>query len=118
MSLMEKRYRGFRVVNFAAFAVLLVLAVGVYLAKTGAGREAAQIKSIERQISAERREIRRLQAQVASLERPDRIERLSTDYLGLAPVDAKHEATPDSLMALAAPKAPAPKPQPLPAAPQ
>ena len=111
MSLLEKRYRGFRVINFAAFGVLLILALGVYLAKAGAGREAAQIKSIERQITAERREIRRLQAQVASLERPDRIERLSTDYLGLAPVDAKREATPDSLRALAASKAKTPQPQ-------
>ena len=117
MSLLEKRYRGFRVINFAAFGVLLVLAVGVYLAKTGAGREASQIKAIERQIAVERREIRRLQAQVASLERPDRIERLSTNYLGLAPVDAKHEATPESLRALAAPKAAPLQPQ-APAAPQ
>ena len=117
MSLLEKRYRGFRVINFAALGVLLVLALGVYLAKTGAGREASQIKTIERQITAERREIRRLQAQVASLERPDRIEKLSTSYLGLAPPDAKHEATPETLHVLAAPRRAAPVPQPV-AAPQ
>lgn len=105
MSLLDKRYRGFRVINFAGLGVVLALAVGVYLAKTAAGREASQIKSIERQITAERHEIRRLQAEVASLERPDRIERLSTDYLGLAPVDAKRETTPENLQALGAPRA-------------
>jgi cell division protein FtsL len=104
MSLLEKRYRGFRVINFAGLGVLLVLALGVYLAKTAAGREASQIKTIERQIAAERRAIRNLQAEVATLERPDRIERLSTAYLGLAPVDAKREAPVDALPALAASK--------------
>ena len=65
MSLLEKRYRGFRVINFATFGLVLVLALGVYLAKTGAGREASQIKTIERQIVAERRAIRTLQAEVS-----------------------------------------------------
>jgi cell division protein FtsL len=101
MSLLEKRYRGFRVVNFAAFGVLLVLALGVYMAKTAAGREAGEIKAIERQIAAERRAIRNLQAEVAGLERPDRIEHLSTSYLGLAPVDARREAAPEALPTLA-----------------
>ena len=97
MSLFERRYRGFRVVNFAAFGLVLAMALGVYLAKTAAGREAAQIKSLERQIAAEQRAIRSLHTEVARLERPDRIGRLSSDYLGLAPVDAKHEGGADAL---------------------
>ena len=101
MSLIERRYRGFRVINFAGFAILLALALGVYLAKTAAGREAGQIKSIERQIATERREIRMLEAKVAGLEQPQRIEQMSTAYLGLAPVDAKQEATPEALPTLA-----------------
>lgn len=104
MILLEKRYRGFRVINFAAFGIVLALALGVYLAKTAAGRESSQIKAIERQIAAERRAIRTLQAEVATLERPERIERLSTSYLGLAPVEAKREARPDALPTLAASK--------------
>jgi cell division protein FtsL len=95
--LFERRYRGFRVVNFLAVGVLLCLAVGVYLAKTAAGREAAAITRVDREIAAERTKIRMLKAEVASLERPDRIGKLSTDYLGLAPIDAKHEATADRL---------------------
>jgi hypothetical protein len=43
-----------------------------------------------------------LQARVAGLEQPRRIEQLSTTHLGLAPVDPKHEATPDALPSLAA----------------
>lgn len=103
MSLLEKRYRGFRVVNFIAFGVVMILALGVYLAKTNAGREAGEIKSIERQIAAERRAIRYLQAEVAALERPERIEQLSTNYLGLAPIDAKHETPVEALPTLARP---------------
>ena len=110
------RYRGFRVINFAAAAVLLLLAVGVYLAKTSAGREATSIARVDREIAAEKTRIRMLRAEVASLERPDRIGKLSTDYLGLAPVDAKHEATVDKLPLLAG-RAPQPvAPSPVPAA--
>ncbi len=104
MSLLDRRYRGFRVINFAALGILLAMALGVYLAKTAAGRESGEIKTIERQIAAERREIRMLQAKVAGLEQPRRIRELSTAHLGLAPVDAKHEATADALPSLAGPK--------------
>ena len=102
--LFDRRYRGFRVVNFAAAAVLLVLALGVYLAKTEAGREASAIAKVEREIALEKNQIRLLQAEVAALERPDRIGRLSSDYLGLAPLDAKHEAAPERLLEIAGAK--------------
>lgn len=113
----ERRYRGVRVVNFAAGAVLLALAVGVYLAKTEAGREATAISKVERQIVTEKAQIRMLQAEVASLEQPERISRLSTGYLGLAPLDAKHDAPPEKLAELAAkPAKPAAPAKPVPAA--
>ena len=65
--LFDRRYRGFRVVNFAAAGVLLALALGVYLAKTEAGREATAIAKVERQIALEKKQIRMLQAEVAAL---------------------------------------------------
>lgn len=103
-NLFDRRYRGFRVVNFAAAGVLLILALGVYLAKTEAGREASAIAKVERQIALEKTQIRMLQAEVAALERPDRISRLSSDYLGLVPPDAKHEASPEKLLEIAGAK--------------
>lgn len=102
MSLFDRKVRGFRLVDMVAASLLLVLILGVYLAKTVAGHERAQIASIEAQIDAERARIRLLQAEVAHLEQPSRIEALSTQYLGMAPIQAKHEATPETLAEIAA----------------
>lgn len=100
MSLLARRVRGFRLVDLVALGVLVLLILGVYLAKTMAGRERAQIATVERQITAEKARIRLLQAEVSHLEQPARIEHLSETYLGMAPVNVKHEATADSLATL------------------
>ena len=97
MSLLTKRVRGVRVLDLAALGLLIVLVLSVYLAKTIAGKERAEIASVERQIDAEHARIRLLQAEVSHLERPDRIEQLSVSYLGLGPIDAKRETTPEGL---------------------
>jgi hypothetical protein len=106
MSLLARRIRGFRLVDLVALGVLVLLIVGVYLAKTIAGRERAEIAAADRRIEAEKARIRLLQAEVAHLEQPARIERLSETYLGLGPVPIKHEATPDALPAIALDPAP------------
>lgn len=110
MSLLARRIRGFRLVDMVGVGVLMLLILGVYLAKTIAGRERAQIASAERQIQAEKARIRLLQAEVTHLEQPARIEHLSETYLGLGPVSIKHEASPDLLSEIAAhPTAPSPR---------
>lgn len=101
MSLLARRIRGFRLVDIVALSVLVLLILGVYLAKTIAGRERAEIASTERQITAEKARIRLLQAEVTHLEQPARIEHLSETYLGMAPVPIKHEASPDVLAEIA-----------------
>jgi cell division protein FtsL len=101
MRLLDRRVRGFRLVDLVALGLLTVLILGVYLAKTMAGRERAQIASVERQISAEKARIRLLTAEVSHLEQPSRIERLSTAYLGMAPVPEKREATAETLIDVA-----------------
>jgi cell division protein FtsL len=93
----SQRLRGFRVVDLLALAVLLVLAFGVYAFKTLAGAQSADTLSIERQIADEQRRVRLLDAEVAHLEDPARIERLSTQYLGMKPVDVQHETTEETL---------------------
>jgi hypothetical protein len=100
MSLFDHRVRGFRLVDMVALGLLMAMVLGVYLAKTMAGRERAQIASAERQIDAERLRIRLLEAEVQHLERPDRIERLSASR-GMAPVTANQETTPDKLAQIA-----------------
>lgn len=101
MSLLTRRVRGFRLFDLVALGVLVMLIVGVYLAKTIAGRERAEIAAADRQIEGEKQRIRLLQAEVSHLEEPARIERLSETYLGMAPVPIKHEVTPDALPAIA-----------------
>ena len=85
MNWLNRRVRGFRVVDLIALSVLTLLIVGVYLAKTIAGRERTEIARIDRQIDGEKARIRLLQAEVSHLEQPARLERLSEAYLGLAP---------------------------------
>lgn len=96
-SLLNHRIRGFRTLNIVFAAVLLVLAVGVNLAKTIAGRERNQIGQVEADISKEKQRIRVLEAEVAHLEQPERLERLARGYLEMAPVTARQEASIDAL---------------------
>lgn len=108
--LFDMRVRGFRVVEVAALACLVLLILWVYLTKAQAGDERARIASIERDIAAEQQKLRMLKAESAHLEQPTRIERLSEAYLGLAPVPAKREATPQSLPEIVRSPSPAPTP--------
>ena len=112
MNVFSRRVRGFRLLDLIGLALLILVIVGVYLAKTFAGRERAEIAAVERQIVVERARIRLLQAEVAHLEKPGRIERLSVSYLRMEPVPAEREATVDQLAVLATsgppPKAEAP----------
>ena len=101
MSWINRRVRGFRLVDLVALGLLAALILGVYLAKTIAGGERAKIAVVERQIVAEKARIRLLKAEVSHLEQPARIERLSETYLGLAPVSFKRETGPEALAALA-----------------
>ncbi|HEY8572630.1 cell division protein FtsL [Phenylobacterium sp.] len=101
MMLLERRVRGFRLVDLVALGLLVVLILGVYLFKTVAGRERAEIARVERQIAAEKARIRLLQAEVSHLEQPARIGHLSEAYLGLAPISVKRETSPDALVDVA-----------------
>jgi hypothetical protein len=100
--LYNRRVRGFRVINFAAVVLLIALMFGLYWAKTRASGDGAAISRIERQIGTEKRDIRSLEAQVAQMEQPGNIGRLSQDYLHLAPEKTGQEITPDRLAEVAA----------------
>jgi cell division protein FtsL len=99
--LFDRRVRGFRVVEVGALGVLLVLVLAVYLSKAGAGGERADIDHVQAQIDEEQTRIRLLRAEVASLEQPERLETLSSQYLNLQPIPAKHEVQADALPDLA-----------------
>ena len=97
MSLLDRRLLGFRTVDVLLFVVLVALILGVYLAKTLAGRERGQIASVERKITQERDRIVLLEAEVAHLERPERLSAMARSYAGLAPAPPGHEITPQGL---------------------
>ena len=99
--LFDRRVRGFRVVEVAGVSLFVVLALAVYLVKAGAGRERSQIASVERQIAEEQTRLRLLRAEVAHLEDPERIGRLSSVYLGMSPASPKREASAESLPEIA-----------------
>lgn len=101
MSFFTRKVRGFRLIDVIALGVLVSIILSVYLAKTIAGKERAEIAAVEKQIDAEKARIRLLQAEVAHLEQPARIESLSTAHLGMAPLQAKHETTIDKLSEIA-----------------
>jgi len=94
---LSRSLRGVRLVEFGALLVLLVMVLGVYLAKASAGRERGDITSIQSQIDEDSKRLRLLQAEVAHLEEPARLGRLA-DELGLGP--AQHEATADQLASI------------------
>jgi cell division protein FtsL len=107
----DRRVRGFRVVNLVGLSLLAVLVLGVYLAKTFAGRERNEIASVELQIQQEKTRIRLLEAEVAHLEQPRRLENLAVNGLGMAPITAKQEISLTDLAGLKpAPPRPAPAP--------
>ena len=54
MNVFTRRVRGFRLLDLVGIGLLVTVIVGVYLAKTLAGRERAEIAKIERQIKVEK----------------------------------------------------------------
>ena len=107
MSVFTARWRGFRVLEILALTLLLGLVVAVYLSKTGAGNERSLIAQTETEIAAERERIRALQAEVAHLEAPERLERLAVQHLAMAPTPADRETTIDQLPQVALGETPA-----------
>ena len=76
--------------------------------KTFASDEGADIARTESRIADEHRRIRLLQAELAYLEQPGRIETLSTRYLGLQPISGKRETPVSELQTIALKPAAAP----------
>jgi len=101
VGLFNRRVRGFRVVEVAGMGLLLALVTSVYLAKTFAGRERQQISSIEQEIVDEGVRKRLLEAEVAHLEQPRRIEQYVKQMTQLEPIKADHEITEDALIDVA-----------------
>lgn len=101
LGILSARYRGFRIVDLTAVGLLTVLVLAVYFFKANAGSESAKIADVDRQIAAEQRHVRLLSAELSYLERPDRLESLSAQYLNLGPLSGKREISAESLAEVA-----------------
>ena len=112
LAVFTRRVRGFRVIDIIAVMVIIVTALASYAFKTSAGAEDADASNIEAQIQDEQKRIRLLNAEMAHLDDPARIETLSTQYLGLAPISAKQEIVLAGLPRVAGALAPPPPPLP------
>lgn len=98
--LFNRRVRGFRVVEVLGLVTLLSLVTGVYLAKTFAGSERQEISRMEQEIDNERLRKRLLEAEVAHLEQPRRIQQLA-QMMNLRPIAPDHEISEDALIDVA-----------------
>ena len=96
LTVVGRSLRGVRIVEAFALALLLMMVLGNYLAKAHAGRERGEITAVETQISDEQHRLRLLAAEVAHLEQPERLERLSA-AAGLGPTGARRQGSPDQL---------------------
>ncbi len=99
--ILTRRVRGVRIVNLVALTVLVALAVTSYALKTIAEAQGVDTADVQSQIVQEGKRIRLLKAELSHLEGPGRIERLSTQYLGLAPIDPKREIDAEDLARVA-----------------
>ena len=109
-AVLGRSLRGLRLLEAFALVMLLVMILGNYLAKARAGRERGDITAVETQIADDQKRLRLLQAEVARLEEPGRLQRLA-QAAGLGPTAAKREATVEQLAPIARGEMPADKVQ-------
>ena len=96
--------RGFQI---AAALLIVVLAVGLYRAKSDAARTETEVHRLNADIAEREARLRELRAEIAESESPARIEELNAERIGLV-VGGESAALPESDIAR---RLPAPQPQ-------
>lgn len=72
-----------RALQIAAAVIVVLLAIGVYKAKTDAARTQAHVRQLETQIQDTEADLRALRAEIAERESPERVAALAKERLGL-----------------------------------
>ena len=96
-----------RWLQIAAGVLIVVLAVGLYRAKSDAARTESEVRRLNGEIAEREARVRELRADIAEQESPARIEQLNEQRLGHV-VGSESAALPESEMAR---RLPAPQPQ-------
>lgn len=73
-----------RAAQIGAGLLIVVLAIGLYKAKTDAARTEAHVRQLQTDIAEGEAELRALRAEIAHLESPERIENLAERHLGVS----------------------------------
>ena len=76
----KARLRGW--LHIAALVVIVVLAIGLYKAKTDASKTQSRVRALEGEIAETEASMRALRAEIAALETPARVEALAERHLG------------------------------------
>ena len=84
-----------RALHIAAAIIIVLLAIGLYKAKTDAAHTEAHVRQLQAQIEDTEADMRALRAEIAERERPDRVAALAEERLGLV-VGSESAALPES----------------------
>ncbi|WAC49703.1 septum formation inhibitor MinC [Asticcacaulis sp. SL142] len=98
LNVFEQRVRGVRLVELVGIVLCLAMMFGLGWIKMREDADVKRLEALKRDIVAEAEQVQTLRAAVAQLEQPKRIEALASVYLGMKPVDSRHEANLDSLV--------------------
>jgi cell division protein FtsL len=75
------------------FVGLVGFAFALYWAKAEAQGAREQVVALQTQVDKQRRDVRTLEAEVAWMERPDRLEATARQKMGLVPISAANTAS-------------------------
>jgi len=101
-----------RALNAIALIAACALAIGLYRAKSEAQDARERVEALQAEITEQRRAVAVLRAEIAYLERPERLRALSRKYLGLESLKPGQELDLEAvLMKLQEPEAEADDPE-------
>lgn len=83
------------VLHLGALALIVVLAIGLYKAKTDAAQTEARVRDLQAQVADTEAQMRALRAEIAHLESPARVEALAEQHLG-ANAGSESQALPEN----------------------
>jgi cell division protein FtsL len=96
-----------RLLQIAAAIIVVVLAIGLYRAKSDAAKTQAHVRALQTEIGERQARLRELRAEIAEQESPGAVEQLAEQHLD-ASIASQAQALPEEAIA---DRLPAPRPQ-------
>lgn len=86
-----------RALHIAAAIIVVLLAIGLYKAKSDAAQTEAHVRQLQAQIEDSEADLRALRAEIAERESPERVAEMAEDHLGLV-VGSESAALPEDAL--------------------